>query len=32
VRDSRTLTQDAKDRLIREIMEHETTHGQCTQT
>ncbi len=32
VRDSRALAQDAKDRLIREIMEHETSHGQCTQT
>lgn len=32
VRDSKTVTQEVKDRLIREIMEHESSHGQCTQT
>ena len=32
VRDSKTISQESKDRLIREIMEHETSHGQCTQT
>lgn len=32
VRDCKTVSQDVKDRLIREIMEHESTHGQCTQT
>lgn len=32
VRDAKTVTQDQKDRLIREIMEHEDTHGSCTQT
>jgi hypothetical protein len=32
VRDSKIVSQDVKDRLIREIMEHESTHGQCTQT
>jgi hypothetical protein len=32
VRDAKTVTQDQKDRIIREIMEHESTHGQCTQT
>ncbi len=32
VRDSKTVSQDLKDRLIREIMEHEGTHGHCTQT
>ena len=32
VRDSTTLSQDVKDRLIREIMEHEIAHGHCTQT
>jgi hypothetical protein len=32
VRDCKTIAQDAKDRLIREIMDHESTHGQCTQT
>ena len=32
VKDSKTVTQEVKDRLIREIMEHESTHGTCTQT
>jgi hypothetical protein len=32
VRDSKTVSQDTKDRLVREIMEHESSHGQCTQT
>jgi hypothetical protein len=32
VRDSPALNKDSKDRLIREIMEHEIAHGQCTQT
>jgi hypothetical protein len=32
VRDCKTIAQEAKDRLIREIMDHEGTHGQCTQT
>jgi hypothetical protein len=32
VRDSKTVSQESKDRLIREIMEHESTHGTCTQT
>jgi hypothetical protein len=32
VRDSATCTSDVKAKLIREIMDHEGTHGQCTQT
>ena len=32
VRDSKTFTSDVKAKLIREIMDHESTHGQCTQT
>jgi hypothetical protein len=32
VRDSKEVTQELKDRLIREIMEHESAKGQCTQT
>lgn len=32
VRDCKTVAQETKDRLIREIMDHEGTHGQCTQT
>jgi hypothetical protein len=32
VRDSKTVGQDVNDRLIREIMEHESEHGKCTQT
>jgi hypothetical protein len=32
VRDSKTVSQETKDRLVREIMEHESAHGQCTQT
>ncbi len=29
---SATLTEDAKARLIAEIMNHESTHGRCTKT
>lgn len=32
VRDSTSLTDDVKARLTREIIEHEGTHGLCTQT
>lgn len=32
VKESKMVAQETKDRLIREIMEHETSHGQCTQT
>ena len=32
VRDSKTVSSETKERLIREIMEHEGTHGTCTQT
>jgi hypothetical protein len=32
VRDSTVCVADVKARLIREIMEHEATHGLCTQT
>jgi hypothetical protein len=32
VRDSTTCTDAAKARLIHEIMEHEDSHGLCTQT
>ncbi len=32
VRDSASCTAEVKARLIREITEHESTHGQCTQT
>jgi hypothetical protein len=32
VRDSASCTTDVKAKLIREIMDHEGTHGQCTQT
>jgi hypothetical protein len=32
VRDSKVCVADVKARLIREIMEHEATHGVCTQT
>ena len=32
VTESATCSADTKARLIREIMEHESTHGRCTQT
>lgn len=32
VRDSATLAADAKTRLIQEIMDHEASHGRCTET
>jgi hypothetical protein len=32
VRDSKTCTAEVKSRLIRDVMEHEATHGSCTQT
>lgn len=32
VRDCATLSNDTKGRLTREIIEHEATHGKCTQT
>lgn len=32
VRDSAVCASDTKARLIREIIEHEGSHGQCTQT
>jgi hypothetical protein len=32
VRDSKICTAEVKTRLIREIMEHEASHGVCTQT
>ena len=32
VRDSTSLSADAKAKLILEIMDHEATHGRCTQT
>ena len=32
VKESKIVTQEVKDRLVREIMEHEGTHGTCTQT
>ncbi|RYG86149.1 molecular chaperone DnaJ [bacterium] len=32
VRDAKSCPQANKDRLIREIMDHEDTHGQCTKT
>jgi RecJ-like exonuclease len=32
IRDSAGLNEETKSRLIREIMDHEATHGQCTQT
>ncbi len=32
IRDSSSLTADVKTRLTREIIEHEATHGLCTQT
>ena len=32
IRDSNGLSSETKAKLIREIMDHEATHGQCTQT
>jgi hypothetical protein len=32
VRDSATCSNESKSRLIREIIEHEGSHGNCTQT
>jgi len=32
VRDCAQLSNDTKGRLTREIMDHEATHGKCTQT
>jgi hypothetical protein len=32
IRDSKTLSAETKARLTREIIEHESTHGQCTKT
>jgi hypothetical protein len=32
VRDSKTCTAESRARLIREVIEHEATHGLCTQT
>jgi hypothetical protein len=32
IRDSAGCNEETKARLIREIMDHEATHGQCTQT
>jgi len=32
IRDCATLSTETKTRLIQEIMEHESRHGQCTQT
>ena len=32
IRDSATCTADIKTRLTREIIEHEASHGLCTQT
>jgi RecJ-like exonuclease len=32
VRDCRTLSNETKARITREIIEHESTHGNCTQT
>jgi hypothetical protein len=32
VRDAATLSNDTKAKLTREIIEHEATHGTCTQT
>jgi hypothetical protein len=32
VRDSAICTAEVKKRLIREVMEHEASHGACTQT
>lgn len=32
VRDSAVCSEETKARLIREIIEHEATHGRCTKT
>jgi hypothetical protein len=32
VRDSKICTAEVKSKLIREVMEHEASHGVCTQT
>lgn len=32
VRDSKMCAADTKARIIREIIDHESTHGECTQT
>jgi hypothetical protein len=32
IRDHKALSVDTKARLTREIIDHEATHGQCTQT
>ena len=32
VRDSATVSNDTKAKLTREIIDHEATHGKCTQT
>jgi hypothetical protein len=32
VKDSALLSSDTKARLTREIIDHEATHGKCTQT
>jgi RecJ-like exonuclease len=32
VKDSRTVSEETKTKLIREIIEYETVHGTCTQT
>jgi hypothetical protein len=32
VKDCKTVSEDTKARITREIIEHESTHGTCTQT
>lgn len=32
IRDASNIAVDTKERLTREIIDHESTHGQCTQT
>jgi hypothetical protein len=32
IRDAASLTAEVKERLTREIIDHESTHGQCTKT
>ena len=32
IRDASNLTADSKAKLTREIIDHEASHGQCTQT
>jgi hypothetical protein len=32
VRDSNTVSKETKEKLTREIIDHEATHGTCTQT